>query len=168
MGQFIKRKGFDVLLKSLPLIDLNIGVYIIGGQETEEYKKIIEERNLNHVYFLPFMPSAELEIYYKAADLFVLPTREDVWGLVVNEAMSNMLPVITTDKCVAGFEMISDCDSGVLIESENSKELAFWIDKIIKDKDMREYMSVNAYIQSWNYTIEKMVDRHVEILGYNG
>ena len=64
--------------------------------------------NLKNVYFIPFQNSDIIELYFKAADLFVFPTREDIWGLVINEAMANALPIITTDRCVAGLELIEN------------------------------------------------------------
>ena len=53
-----------------------------------------------------------------ASDLFVLPTREDIWGLVINEAMSFGLPIITTRKCIAGTELITDGENGYLLEAD--------------------------------------------------
>lgn len=54
-----------------------------------------------------------------AADIFVHPTREDIWGLVVNEAMAKGLPVITTDRCVAGLELIKNESVGRIVPVEN-------------------------------------------------
>ena len=51
-------------------------------------------------------------MYYQAADMLVFPTREDIWGLVINEAMANGLPTVSTDKCVAALEMIKQGENG--------------------------------------------------------
>ncbi|MDO5425085.1 MAG: glycosyltransferase, partial [Eubacteriales bacterium] len=96
VGQYIYRKGFDILLKASEMLDSDIGIYIIGGEPTKEYLQIIENYGLHNVHFAGFMNKKELSDYYKAADLFVLPTREDVWGLVINEALAYGLPIITT------------------------------------------------------------------------
>ena len=53
------------------------------------------------------------------ADIFVHPTETDVWGLVINEAMAHGLPIITTDGCVAGLELVKNNDNGFIIPVNN-------------------------------------------------
>ena len=95
VGQFIHRKGFDVLLQAARTMDKNIGIYIVGGKPTEEYLQIQKENNLTQIHFEGFKTKEELAMYFKAADIFVHPTREDIWGLVINESMAYGLPVVT-------------------------------------------------------------------------
>lgn len=110
VGQPIPRKGFDILIKSYIESDLcdEINLNIIGGKPQPEVKKIVNENNLKNVHFIDLLTTKELNQYYAASDLFILCTREDIWGLVIEEAMSFGLPVITSDNCVAGlhFELI--------------------------------------------------------------
>ena len=70
---------------------------IVGFDDDEA-----RENDLTNVHFVGFKTKEQLEDYYRAADLFVLPTREDIWGLVVAEAMAYGLGVITTNRCNAG------------------------------------------------------------------
>jgi len=154
VGQFIHRKGYDILLKAMADFPDDVGVYIVGGQATAEYEQIVGELNLKNIHFLDFMPMEELRDYYQAADLFVLPTREDVWGLVVNEAMGCGLPVVTTDRCVAGIEMIKDGINGYIVPSENHKMLCDAMHTIISDEALKNSMSeANLNIVS-DYTYE--------------
>lgn len=88
VGQFIPRKGFDILLKACEKLSKNIGVYLVGGTPTDEYIQMKEQLGLDNVHFVGFKRTDELAKYYQSADLFVFPTREDVWGLVINEAMA--------------------------------------------------------------------------------
>ena len=88
IGQFIPRKGIDLLLQAANGMDKRIGIYIVGGTPTEEYLTFARENDLTSVHFVPFQEKESLKRYYIAADAFVLPTREDIWGLVVNEAMA--------------------------------------------------------------------------------
>ena len=67
---------------------------------------------------MSFMTKKELADWYQAADLFVMPTREDVWGLVVNEAMAYGLPVISSDMCGAASEMVKNGYNGYIFENE--------------------------------------------------
>ena len=99
-----------------------------------------------------------------ASDLFVLPTRKDVWGLVINEAMCYGLPVITTDKCVSGLELVKDYENGFITPVNDSKNLAEKIRKVMKDNELSAKMSKNNLIKIKKYTIENMAKETMEIL----
>ena len=75
---------------------------IVGDEPTQEFIEMKNNMKLDNIVFVGFKTKKELKDYYIAADVFCLQTRGDVWGLVVNEAMAYGLPIITTDKCVAG------------------------------------------------------------------
>ncbi|MGN8886730.1 glycosyltransferase family 4 protein [Blautia sp. HCP28S3_G10] len=162
VGQFIYRKGYDILLKACAKFDSSIGVYIIGGKPTEEYVKIKEKLNLNNVHFVDFMKKESLEEYYKAADIFVLPTREDIWGLVVNEALSYGLPVVTTDRCVAGLELIKNGENGFIVPSEDENLLADACNTIIHFN--AEKTSEKCLETIKTYTIEHMAQEHMDYI----
>lgn len=155
VGQFIYRKGYDVLLKACKELSEDIGVYIVGGEATEEYLSLQKELKLSRVHFVGFMGRERLSRYYMAADLFVLPTREDIWGLVVNEAMAYGLPVITTDKCVAGLEMIKRGVTGDIVPVENFQDLA---DRI---NVAEVYNRTSVLKTAKKYSIDQMVKEHM-------
>ena len=163
VGQFIHRKGFDVLIKVAKEIK-SAGFYFVGGEPTEEYLSLKEQLQLNNIHFVGFKKPDELNEYYRAADIFVLPTREDIWGLVINEAMANGLPVVTTTACLAGTEMVIDGLNGYLVEPEVVQGLADKITMLLSDPILREQMSVNALSAAKQYTIETMVEKHISEL----
>lgn len=163
VGQFIYRKGYDILLRACANMDKDIGVFIIGGNASDEYLELKERLKLNNVHFIDFKKKQQLSLYYKMADLFVLPTREDIWGLVINEAMAYALPVITTDKCVAGLELIENGKNGFLVPVENSEIIKEKIELILTDEKLKTEMSENNLERIKEYTIESMAKRHMEI-----
>jgi len=164
VGQFIKRKGFDILIKSLSKFDSSsIGCYIIGGEPPREYLNLVQSLRLTNVHFLPFQNRKSLSEYYQLSDIFVLPTREDIWGLVVNEAMANGLPVITTDKCNAGLAMVSD-ENGAIIPVDSVDDLVLSLTDILSDGIKREKMCVKSLEIMKKYTIENMAKIHEKIL----
>ena len=142
-GQFIHRKGIDILLKAANEVDKKCGIYIVGGKPTSEYLSIVSQYKLTNIHFIDFKTPKELVAYYKAADIYVLPTREDIWGLVINEAMSYGLPIITTNKCLAGVELIENGKNGYIIPEENSIELAKYINILIRNNVLRKSMGDN-------------------------
>lgn len=163
VGSFTYRKGFDILLNATKNIEGDTEIYIIGGKPTQEYIDIKEDLQIENVQFLDFMKKEDLEKYYKIADLFVLPTREDIWGLVINEAMAKGLPIVTTDKCVAGIELIENGLNGYIIPSNDKEALTKAINDIIKNKELSNIMSQNNLNKIEEYTIENMAKKHEEI-----
>lgn len=157
VGQFIHRKGFDILLEACKDINKDFGVYIVGGEPTDEYIKMKENYNLTNVHFEGFKKKEELAEYFKMADVFVLPTREDIWGLVINEAMAYGLPVVTTDNCVAGLELVDD-NNGAIVPVGDSRTLA----EVINNKDFISCGKVSID-KIKNHSIECMVKQHLKL-----
>lgn len=162
VGQFIPRKGFDVLLRSAAKLGENVGVYIVGGAPTQEYLQLCRELGLKHVHFRGFQKKDVLERFFRAADLFVLPTREDIWGLVINEAMAKGLPVITTDKCVAGLELVENGVSGYIVPSDDPDALAEKL-TLALSQDCGA-LGAAALEKIRPYTLENMAKVHWDIL----
>ena len=161
VGQFIPRKGFDVLLNAANTMDKHIGIYIVGGEPTEEYLTFARENDLTNVHFVGFKTKEALEDYYLAADLFVHPTREDIWGLVVAEAMSYGLGVVTTDRCNAGLELIENGKNGYLVPVDDVHALRQALTEAIVHSAA---LGAAALETIRPYTIEAMAADHLRIL----
>ena len=162
VGQFIHRKGFDVLLKAAAELPSDVGIYIVGGLPTEEYLQMHRELGLTNVHFAGFKKKEQLQQYYLASDLFVLPTREDIWGLVINEAMACGLPVVTTDQCVAGVELVENGVSGYIVPAGAPEPLAEKMLAVLKGNP--QAMGAAALQKIKPYTIENMARVHMDIL----
>lgn len=164
VGQFIQRKGFDILINACSQIPSDVSIYFVGGSPTKEYIELRENLGLRNIHFLGFKSKDEILSYYKAADIFVLPTREDIWGLVINEAMANGLPVITTDRCVAGLELVKDYDNGFIVPVESVDKLSLRINELINNDKLMIKMSENSLNKAKRYTIENMALETYRIL----
>lgn len=163
IGQFIYRKGFDLLIQAASHLPKDIGFYIVGGEPTEEYLLLKEKYNLSNIYFVGFQNKEQLSLFYKCADLFVFPTREDIWGLVINEAMSYGLPVVSSDRCIAALEMIKPGENGYLFKSENVESLVDKLRLIIKNSNAFEKYGESSLRVARKYTIEEMALSHKNI-----
>lgn len=167
IGQFAKRKGIDILLKSTSYVQYPCEFIIIGGGELkDEYNEYIKQAKLRNVRILDFISPNELGYYYKASDIFVLPTREDIWGLVVNEAMAYGLPIITTTKCMAGVELIDDGVNGYIVNVNDYLALAKKMDLLLSNPQKRFSMGSLNISKISEYTIEKMSETHIRSI-YN-
>lgn len=164
VGQFIPRKGFDILLKAFQGVPEGTGLYIVGGKATREYIEIQEENQLKNVHYIDFLQPDDIKKYYLAANIFVLPTREDIWGLVINEAAAYALPIITTEGCVAGVELIEDGKNGYIIPVDDVKELSVKMRILLENDALRCNMREEILKTASGYTIEKMGDGYLEAL----
>lgn len=157
-------KGYDLLMKAAGELGAEIGIYIVGDDPTEEFLEWKKRECLDNVHFVGFKQKEELAYYYAAADLFVLMTRADVWGLVINEAMTHGLPIITTDCCVAGRELVENGVNGYVISVRDEGELAKRIMEIVRDEEKKQNFGQASLKKIRHYTIEKMAERHIEVL----
>lgn len=165
VGRFIPLKGFDFLIKAAGALAHDCGVYIIGGTPNQTDIENKEAFYATNVHFVDFMNKENLKKYYIAADIFVFPTLKDVWGLVLNEAMSYGLPCVSSIKANASFELIEDGSSGYLIEPQNTRDMIDKLELLINNQSLRISMGKKSYEKMKDFTIEKMADRHLEILG---
>ena len=155
-------KGYDVLMRSAAQMPADMGWYIVGGEPTEEFARLKEEMGLQNVHFVEFMNKDALNEYYRASDVFVLMTVGDVWGLVINEAMAVGLPVITTDKCVAGLDLVKDCEKGFLVSVGDDAALCDRLHRIFDDPAIIANMARNSLEKVSPYTIENMARIHMD------
>lgn len=161
VGRFDPKKGMDDLLQVCPALDQEAGIYFVGGKPTPEHLAFCQEKNLSNVHFVGFKKKDALADYYRASDLLVLPTHSDVWGLVINEAMAFGLPIVTTDRCVAGVELVENGVNGQIIPIQDGPALVSAINEILAG-DYRA-MGKASLEKIRPYTIENMAKAHVKI-----
>ena len=161
VGSFIRRKGIDILLKACKDME-DTAVVLVGGSDTSGYKEIISEKLKTHVYPVGFKNKEEIKKYYQAADLIVLPTREDIWGLVINEAMAQGLPVVTTNRCLAGLTLVKNGENGYIVPVEGVEALKQAIEKVFEGDNASEF-GMKSLEKISNYTIEQMAAEHRDI-----
>ena len=159
-GQLIKRKNYLELIKKWQEVNPEYGLYIIGdGKEKQHLENYINEKNIHNVHLLGYMKRKDLFDFYHLCDAFIFPSDEDIYGHVINEAMSQGLPVISTPNVNASRKLIKEGFNGYMINSLENDELLTAIDKVIKDN-----LSNNALETARENTIEKMVEAHLDIL----
>lgn len=160
VGSFNKEKGINKLIKAATYLE-NIDFIFIGGQPSSFQENLSEKKS--NITFINHIGKSELNSYYENADLFVFPTYSDVWGLVINEAMAKGLPIITTDKCIAGIEMIKTEEIGKIIPVNTSaEELAEYINYASYNYEKFNTSKIINIAQE--YTIERMAEVHLNIL----
>lgn len=164
VGRFIPLKGFDVLLKAWRQVkDDNASLVIIGGgPQKQKYSEMIRKLKLKNIKILDFMKKDMLKLWYRAADIFVHPTRYDSWGLVINEAMAQSLPVITTDRALAGMELVREGKNGFIVPADDADTLAQHIELLLSSKELRERMARHSNEIIKPYTIVNMAHAYLK------
>lgn len=158
IGQQIPRKGYDILAQAMVNVPSTVELFIAGGQPEENVKEIISKNNLKNIHFIGFKTKEELSKYFVASDIFVLPTRYDIWGLVINEAMSFGLPIISTNKCASAVQFVNEFNNGIIVPIEDVNLLSNAINQLIIDETKRKEYRDNSLQSIQEYTIENMVE----------
>lgn len=151
-------KGYDVLLKAAHEMDKEIGWYVVGGEATAEFEEMKNRLAPDNAHFIKHTEKEELKKYYRAADAFVLMTVSDVWGLVINEAMACGLPVITTDKCMAGLDLVKNGENGFLLSVGDTDGLVKALEQTLPRSEEMGQRSLDAIR---DYTIENLARTHL-------
>lgn len=98
VGQLIARKGIDLLLHAVADLQregLEFSLLLVGsGLDEHLLKRMPRSLGLKNVHFCPERAPDKMPAVYRSGDVLVVPTIEDVWGLVVNEAILSGLPVL--------------------------------------------------------------------------
>lgn len=145
VGRLIGIKGVDTLIEAIanvratePRVTLVIAGY---GPDETALKLLVSTKGLtDNVRFLGHVSLDELPRYYALADLFVLPSRQDVWGLVLNEAMAAGLPLITTDRVGGSADLIEPGGNGFVVPAGDVTALARAIEAIVTNAALAERM----------------------------
>lgn len=155
IGQIIPRKGLHYLLQACTKLEAqgchNYTVAIIGdGQQRQELQEFCTEHSLqDRVQWLGRVPYEQLGAYLNAADIFVLPTLEDTWGMVLLEAMALGKPVLCSRQAGA-VELVTEGENGFRFDSDAPEDLATKMRCFIDQPDLITPMgkkSAQAMIQ---------------------
>jgi len=99
IGRITPEKGFDLLIKAFQTIHSDFKLAIVGAAEAEKnyYKQLTDGINPNRIIFTGYVYGEPLNQLYTHASLFVLPSLQEGFPLVLLEAMSYGLPMIVSD-----------------------------------------------------------------------
>jgi glycosyltransferase involved in cell wall biosynthesis len=149
VGQLIRRKGVDLVLEAIaPLVSehKHLTFTIVGDGEWRGYlQNQTYSMGLDkHVHFSGVLRADQIPARIQQADVLVLPSRWDGWGLVVNEALSVGVPVIVSNKCGAS-DLIRSGNNGYVFESENVVDLRDKLLDFLQRKSEWNSFSLNAF-----------------------
>lgn len=128
---------------------------IVGsGSEEKLYRKLINDKGLKNVFIIPHLDKEELFILYDNCELLLFPVINEVWGLVVAEALSRGVPVISTVECNAATQLIINGYNGYILPENNPKMWFRAIDSLKIDQKKMLELRKNAIKTVSGLTIE--------------
>jgi glycosyltransferase involved in cell wall biosynthesis len=149
VGQLVRGKGLDVLLRALTLMRHSVRLQVAGtGRQVEMFKALTASLGLaDRVVFLGKITQEELNVHYGRALAVVLPTRQpETFGLIGPESMSHGVPVIASG--IGGItDWLEDGQTGFSVPPNDPGALAEAIDKTMDNPDLRQTMSRNALLR---------------------
>jgi glycosyltransferase involved in cell wall biosynthesis len=143
VGNFIHRKGYDLLFKALASLDCSKSspwsLACYGAGSTAKLGDLAETLEISsRVRFSSFLGVSELIQAYQTADLFVLATRSDTYGIVVHEAAACGLPIIVSKYAGAAEVLVEEGSNGHVIDPEDTAKFADRLAELLKDSSRRE------------------------------
>jgi glycosyltransferase involved in cell wall biosynthesis len=146
VGRLLPTKGFDDVLdafEAMPRDARNPHLLIAGDgplRQTME-KRVAQNPCLREsVSIVGYVPEELLPKYYMASDIFVFPTRRDIWGLVLNEAMAAGLACVSSDAAAATQDLIDDGINGVVVPAGEPRKLQEAVVRLHEDPILRDRM----------------------------
>ena len=164
LGRFIYYKGFEYLIEAAKYLSDDFVILIGGaGPMKEKYVALIKEYNLyNKVYLISDISQNELGNYYKACDVFCLPSTEktEAFGLVLVEAMVFGKPVLATNIAGSGTSWVNVNNvTGINVEPKNGKALAEGVVKIMEEGNYKRFCINSRKRYEEKFTNTKFIDK---------
>jgi UDP-glucose:(heptosyl)LPS alpha-1,3-glucosyltransferase len=158
VGSGFERKGLKFLIEAAESVPEPVTIFVLGKGSEKKFKGIIKNQK---VIFCG--PRKDVHKYYAAADIFVLPSMYEPFGLVYLESLASGIPVIATKSCGAS-EIIKDGTHGFLVSKpEDTEAMAGKIKYLINHRDELENMGKNARILAEAFTSEKRMGKIREL-----
>ena len=165
VGRYHAQKGYDLIPPALAeLMRRNVNcLWVVVGTDSALVVKGVPpevaarirclppllERNLQHAGY-DHLPSDGLVNLYRACDLYVLPSRNEPFGMVVAEALAAGLPVVGTTGMGAP-DMVTEGAGGFIVEKNSPTALAGKIEILVRDKSLRERMGCHNLEKARQY-----------------
>lgn len=156
-------KGLRYLIKAFKKLNFRDTVLIIIGTGKEEKNLKLLAKDDKNIQFLGYKQGKEKAKYYSLADIFVLPSLHDPWGLVVNEAMYYGLPIVVTNTSGSS-ELVTD--NGFVVEPGNSEALAIAIQKLMNNEELRKQMGKRSKEHIKKYNLEYAVNSFLKAIDF--
>lgn len=156
-SKFTRRKHPDVLIRAMAILrdkGLSATLFMVGtGEMEEQLRALTATLGMGNVVFGGFINQAELPKVYAVSDVFVLPSENEPWGLIVNEVMCAGIPVVVSDEVGCAPDLVKDGVNGYQVKAGDVGSLASALEKALTDEQQRQQMGEAslAIISGWSH-----------------
>jgi len=165
LGNLIKRKGFDLLLRAFAKINSsNLDLLIAGdGPEAAGLKQLAQDLSIEaRLRFVGCIDGQAKIDLYRSAELFVCPSRAEPFANVILEAMACDLPVVASN--VGGnLEMVDDGRTGLIFESQNIDDLATKLQQFMDNGALRQRMLEATRQHIKQFDLQTITDQYLDL-----
>jgi poly(glycerol-phosphate) alpha-glucosyltransferase len=167
-GQMIARKGVDILVRAFDLLirkGLDAELILTGREaDLEKILQQIPDSTKQKISYEGFSDPKDLPQIFSRADVFVLPSRYDGWGVVVNQAIGAGLPVICSDAVGAGYDLVESGRNGFRVPAGEIDRLASAMESFITQPNLLAEFGQRSSEIARHWTPEKGAQRWVTVL----
>lgn len=168
VGKLCERKGIsDLLLAFSTLTDKADWGLVLLGQDTSDgsYQKLASELKIDtKVLFAGVVQESSINQYHSHCDVFILSSRFDGWGAVINEAASMGMPIIGSDQSGASHHLIKNNENGYIFSAGDTKGLANAMQNYVSHPEMINPHGKASLEFYRDFTPEKNVERFINAL----
>ena len=155
VARLVDKKNLEFLLlvlhrlnaKTGPAQDIHL-VVLGNGPNMTKLKALSKSMKIqDKVHFKGFQQYENLPAFYAFADVFILPSLSEQWGLTVNEAMASGLPVMVSKNCGCRADLVGHGVNGYVFDPVNISEVVYHLEMIIGDSKLRKEMSIASALR---------------------
>lgn len=164
-GNLLELKGVGDLIDAFAQVrERDVTLVLVGsGKHEPKYRARVRELGIDgRVVFAGFVQRADMPAYYALGHVLILPSRSEVWGLVLNEALACGVPVIATDVCGATPDLVRSGENGFVVPSRNPRALARAIDDYFAQPERHAAMREAARASIAPFTVPRAADAFVD------
>lgn len=156
-SKLMRRKHPDDVIRAMAILGekgRRACLLMVGsGEMDDELRSLADRLNMRNVFFSGFVNQTELPRIFAACDVFVLPSENEPWGLVVNEVMCAGIPVVVADEVGCVVDLVQDGVNGYRTKAGDVVSLVVAIEKLLSDDHKRQCMGIasRTIIAGWSY-----------------
>lgn len=168
VGRYVYQKGFDLLLQAWAIVEKQIQDWelaIYGQGERGPYEHLIDELNIDRNRCHLFGSTNDIKQEYLKSSIFAFSSRFEGFGMVIVEAMSCGLPIVSFDCPCGPKEIVSPNVDGLIIDNLHVDKLASGLVKIMRDESMRVHFARNAKTNSEKFKMEVIAMKWKKLFG---